>query len=82
MALISNATVIVEAGESSGTLHQGWEALRLNRPLFLLRSLVKDPALKWPKEMLEYGAITLSGPEGADQHIPPPAADLRATFAL
>ena len=35
MAIIAHATVIVEAGEGSGTLHQGWEALRLGRPLFL-----------------------------------------------
>ncbi len=34
MALISDATVIVEAGEKSGTIHQGWEAIRLGRPLF------------------------------------------------
>ena len=33
MALLSPATVIVEAGEGSGTQHQGWEALRLGRPL-------------------------------------------------
>jgi DNA processing protein len=35
MALLTDATVIVEAGEKSGTLHQGWEALRLGRLLFL-----------------------------------------------
>ena len=29
MALISDASVIVEAGEGSGTLHHGWETLRL-----------------------------------------------------
>lgn len=35
MALIADASVIVEAGEGSGTLSHGWEALRLGRPLFL-----------------------------------------------
>jgi len=60
MALVSHATVIVEAGESSGTLHQGWEALRLGRPLFLLESLVKRPELKWPREMIGYGAEVLT----------------------
>lgn len=60
MALISDATVIVEAGEKSGTVHQGWEALRLGRPLFLMESLVKNEALTWPKEMLSYGAEPLS----------------------
>ncbi|HEX4047603.1 MAG TPA: DNA-processing protein DprA, partial [Elusimicrobiota bacterium] len=52
MALLSHATVIIEAGESSGTLHQGWEALRLGRPLFLMESLTKRKDLKWPGEML------------------------------
>lgn len=56
MALISDATVIVEAGEKSGSLHQGWEALRLGRPLFLFETIVADPSLTWPKEMLRYGA--------------------------
>ena len=56
MALLSDATIIVEAGEKSGTLHQGWEALRLGRPLFLLRSVAEDARLTWPSEMIRYGA--------------------------
>ena len=60
MALISEATVIVEAGEGSGTIHQGWEALRLGRPLFLLESVTSNPDLSWPAEMLGYGAEILS----------------------
>lgn len=60
MALLTDATVIVEAGESSGTLHQGWEALRLGRPLFLMESLTKDERLTWPAEMVRYGAQVLS----------------------
>ena len=60
MALLTDATVIVEAGESSGTRHQGWEALRLGRQLFLLESVAKDPALSWPAEMIRYGAQVLS----------------------
>lgn len=60
MALLTDATVIVEAGEKSGTLHQGWEALRLGRKLFLLESVASDPKLFWPKEMIGYGAEVLS----------------------
>lgn len=60
MALISDATVIVEASEKSGTVHQGWEALRLGRPLFLLESLASNPELSWPQEMLKYGAQVLT----------------------
>jgi DNA processing protein len=60
MALLSDATVIVEAGEKSGTLHQGWEALRLGRLLFLLESVANDESLSWPSEMIRYGAQVLS----------------------
>jgi len=60
MALLTDATVIVEAGEKSGTVHQGWEALRLGRLLFLMENVVNDRALSWPKEMMHYGAQVLS----------------------
>ena len=60
MALLTDATVIVEAGEKSGTLHQGWEALRLGRLLFLMESVARDPTLTWPAEMIHYGAQVLS----------------------
>lgn len=60
MALISDATVIVEAGEKSGTLHQGWEAIRLDRPLFLLESVANNKELSWPKKMIGYGACVLT----------------------
>ncbi|TAK18464.1 MAG: DNA-processing protein DprA [Myxococcaceae bacterium] len=63
MALVSHATIIIEAGDGSGTLSQAWEALRLGRPLFILRSLADDPKLKWPAEVLAYGAIVLAEPE-------------------
>jgi DNA processing protein len=59
MALIADASVIIEAGDGSGTLSQGWEALRLGRPLFLLQSLL-EADLKWPREMLDYGASVLT----------------------
>ena len=60
MALISDATVIVEAGVTSGSISQGWEALRLGRGLFIAESLVNNPKLPWPKEMMGYGAQVLS----------------------
>jgi DNA processing protein len=60
MALLSDATIIVEASDGSGSLHQGWEALRLGRPLFILKSSVDDQSLKWPKELMNYGAMVLS----------------------
>jgi DNA processing protein len=70
MALLCDASVIVEAGESSGTLSQGWEALRLGRPLFILKSVLKRGELKWPQEMLQYGARVLEEPEELFAEIP------------
>lgn len=62
MALLSDATVIVEAGEKSGSISQGWEALRLGRGLFICKALTEQ-ALNWPREMLEYGARILADEE-------------------
>ncbi|MGZ5443917.1 MAG: DNA-processing protein DprA [Thermoanaerobaculia bacterium] len=70
MALLCHASVIVEAGESSGTLSQGWEALRLNRPLFILKSVFENAELSWPQEMLEYGAQVLEDVEQILQALP------------
>jgi DNA processing protein len=70
MALISDATIIVEAGETSGSLHQGWEALRLGRSLFIWKSIMKNPELTWPDKMLQYGAIELSDPRDVLEALP------------
>lgn len=52
MAALSDATVIIEAGETSGTLHQAKEAVRLGRWLFIAQSLL-DAGLKWPASFLK-----------------------------
>ena len=59
MALLSHVSIIVEAGEGSGTIHQGWEALRLGRPLFLIEDIIKNKNLKWPHKLIGYGAKIL-----------------------
>jgi DNA processing protein len=70
MALISEASVIVEAGDGSGSLSQGWEALRLGRPLFLMASVLDRPNLAWPRTMIEYGAMVLRRPEDLLEQLP------------
>lgn len=70
MALISNASIIVEAGDFSGSLHQGWEALRLGRPLFIWNIIMKNSTFTWPQKMLKYGAIELCDPEEIFDYIP------------
>ncbi len=79
MALIADASVIIEAGEGSGTLSQGWEALRLGRPLFLLKSLV-DAGLDWPRKMLDHGALVLSGMDDLLRVLP--TDDIREAVAF
>ena len=59
MALLSDALLIVEASQKSGTISQGWETLRLGRTLFLLEPVARNPALSWPAEMRRYGAEVL-----------------------
>lgn len=54
MAALSDGSVIIEAGESSGTLHQAAECVRLNRWLGLSRAVVDDRRLTWPARFLDY----------------------------
>jgi DNA processing protein len=54
MAAISDATVIVEASDTSGSLHQAAECTRLGRWLFIAKSLAENPSLLWPKDFLNY----------------------------
>jgi len=60
MALLTEATLIVEASEQSGTRHQGWEALRLGRMVFLDERVAEDSSLSWPLELISYGAQVVS----------------------
>ena len=69
MALIADASVIVEAGEGSGSLGHGYEALKLGRPLFIWKRLFGSN-LEWPKEMARHGALKLSDPMEILDHLP------------
>lgn len=59
MALVSQGTIIIEAGEKSGTQHQGWEAIRLGRILFIPEPMLAAP-FDWPRKMRDYGAFVFS----------------------
>lgn len=54
MAAISDASVIIEASETSGTLHQAAECMKLGRWLGITRSVAEDPRLSWPAKFLQY----------------------------
>ena len=57
MAALSDATVIIEAGDSSGTLHQAAECVRLDRWLFIARSVMADQTLEWPSKFSGYPKV-------------------------
>lgn len=60
MSALTEATVIVEAGETSGTLTQARAALHQGRKLFILDSCFKDARLTWPARFEAEGAIRVT----------------------
>lgn len=58
MSALSLATIIVEAGETSGSLTQAKAAVDQGRKLFILKSCF-ERGLKWPDEYLAKGAIKI-----------------------
>lgn len=54
MATLTDATVVMEARDGSGTLHQAAECTRLGRWLFIAKSVAGDASLKWPRDFLKY----------------------------
>ncbi|WP_159990828.1 DNA-processing protein DprA [Pelistega ratti] len=57
MSALSDATIIVEAGETSGTLTQAKHALYQGRKLFILNNCFENPAISWPAKFEREGAI-------------------------
>lgn len=53
MAALSDGSVIVEASDTSGTLHQAAECLRLGRWLFIMRSVIENKTLSWPARFID-----------------------------
>jgi DNA processing protein len=57
MSALTDATVIVEASDTSGTLFQARAALQQGRKLFILESCFHVPDLTWPHRYEKLGAI-------------------------
>jgi len=57
MSALTEATVIVEAGETSGTLTQARAALYQGRKLFVLNSCFERMDITWPAYFERRGAI-------------------------
>ncbi len=69
MSALTNATIIVEAGETSGTLVQARAALKQGRKLFILDNNFMNPDLSWPKKLEEKGAIRIKNYEQIRKHL-------------
>ena len=57
MASLSEATVIVEASDTKGSLIQARECLKQNKKLFIMESCFNNPKIDWPQKYEKKGAI-------------------------
>lgn len=57
MSALTEATIIVEAGETSGSLTQATAALYQKRKLLIWDDCFYNAAITWPKRFLDKGAI-------------------------
>lgn len=69
MSALTEATIIVEAGETSGTLIQARAALHQGRKLFILNSAFERPDLTWPARFEKQGAIRVRSFKEMMQHL-------------
>jgi len=63
MSALTEGTIIVEAGETSGTLTQARAALHQGRKLFILESCFQRTDITWPARYEAEGAIRVRTPE-------------------
>ena len=57
MSALSDATVIIEASDTSGTLIQARAALDQGRKLFILQNCFENKDITWPARFEKQGAI-------------------------
>ncbi|EJN2862228.1 DNA-protecting protein DprA [Salmonella enterica subsp. enterica serovar Yaba] len=57
MSALTEATIIIEASDTSGTLTQARAALAQGRKLFILESCFHNPSITWPARFEAQGAI-------------------------
>lgn len=69
MSALTEATIIVEAGETSGTLIQARAALDQKRKLFILDSNFENPSITWPARYERLGAIRVREFEDIQRHL-------------
>jgi DNA processing protein len=73
MSALTEATIIVEAGETSGTLVQARHALKQGRKLFILDSCFENPDITWPHRFAAQGAIRVRNYADISRHLSAPS---------
>ena len=53
MSCISRATIVVEAGDTSGSINQAKHTLKNGKKLFIPHNVFKNPNNTWPKKYME-----------------------------
>jgi DNA processing protein len=71
MSALTAATIIVEAGNTSGTLFQARAALHQGRRLFILDSCFRNPELTWPADYAKKGAVRVKEYEEIAESLKP-----------
>jgi DNA processing protein len=72
MSALTEATIIVEAGETSGTLIQARAALHQGRKLFILDNCFQR-GLSWPQKFADKGAVRVVYYDDIRKHLSPTA---------
>lgn len=60
MSGVSLATIIIEAGETSGALKQADYALKQSRDVLIPKSAIDNPVIRWPRKYIDRGAKSFS----------------------
>ena len=69
MASISEATIIIEASDISGSLIQANKCCKLGKKLFILDSCFKNPKFTWPAKYERKGAIRVKNSSEILNHL-------------
>ena len=63
MSGLSSATVIMEAGETSGSLKQADFALKQGRLVLFPQSILNNTSITWPQHLMKRGAVVVKTPK-------------------
>ena len=69
MSALTEATIIVEAGDTSGTLLQARAAIKQKRKLFILDSCFRNEHITWPEKFAKKGAYRIKSYDDLQKHL-------------